>query len=157
MTRNYINTTNWQNMFPGLDLTQMNTRFIGFDKLLDMMFDENNAPPTNYPPINVVKIDDDNYKVEVAVAGFSKDEVKVTQEKNKLSIEGSQSNTDSKEDEPVYVHKGIGSRKFRRDFCLADHVLVERANITNGILEVYLHREIPEEKKPRVIEIDERK
>jgi len=124
---------------------------IGFDRTLQLL---NNAgvtqDSTNYPPYNIVKHDAENFSIELAVAGFSKDQISITKEKAVLTIEGK---SDKGEDEMVYIHKGLASRNFKRKFTLADDIKVESSEMIDGILLVYLAREIPEEDKPQTIEI----
>jgi len=103
---------------------------------------------TNYPPYNVVKVDDEHFTVEVAVAGFSKDDISVTKEKNLLIIEGK-----VEDDSKDFVHKGLASRAFKRSWTLADNVEIETAKLKDGILSVGLEKVIPEEDKPISIKI----
>jgi molecular chaperone IbpA len=109
-----------------------------------------NATTNNYPPYNVVKIDDDKIVMEFAVAGFAKDEVKITTEKNVLTIKADKTETDS---EKKYLHKGIATRKFVRSFTLPEYYEVESAGMDNGILYIDLIKNVPEEKKPKAITI----
>jgi molecular chaperone IbpA len=95
-----------------------------------------------------VKIDEENFQIEMAVAGFDKKEVSISKEKEKLIIEGEQ-DTESKE----YVHQGLASRSFKRSFTLADDIIVKGADMKNGILVVSLERIVPEEDKPQEIKI----
>jgi molecular chaperone IbpA len=111
-----------------------------------------NSPNSNgYPPYNIAQINEDEYMISLAVAGFGMDNLEITKDGNILTIEG----TSPKGDEKVnYLHKGIGGRNFRREFTLADHVEVEGANLELGMLNIHLKREIPEEMKPKKIEIN---
>lgn len=122
---------------------------IGFDRVFadfDVAFKEN----TNvYPPHNVVKLDDDSFLVELAVAGFSAEDLTIETAENSLVITGEH----AVEDEREYAHKGISARKFTRRFTLAEHVKVGEASLVNGILIIALERVIPDEKKPRTIAI----
>ena len=129
---------------------RVKTYSIGFDRMFDRLFDENVAT-TNYPPYNIVKVDDSNYTIEIAIAGFSKDEIEVETKENTLTIK-SQSRPDG-DDDKQYLHKGISNRAFTRAFTLSDDVVVKGATFENGLLNVELERIIPEEKKPRLIEI----
>ena len=108
-----------------------------------------NTHTNSYPPYNVVKIDDDKIVMEFAVAGFKKDNISVTTEKNVLSIVAEKPDTDEKE----YLHKGIAARKFSRSFVLPEYYEVESAGFEDGILYVDLIKNIPEEKKPKSISI----
>lgn len=109
-----------------------------------------NATTNNYPPYNVVKIDDDKIVMEFAVAGFAKDEVKITTEKNVLTIKADKTETET---EKKYLHKGIAARKFARSFTLPEYYEVESAGMDNGILYIDLIKNVPEEKKPKAITI----
>lgn len=102
-----------------------------------------------YPPYNVVKINDDKIVMEFAVAGFKKDEISVTTEKNVLSIKADKPETDDK----TYLHKGIAARKFIRSFNLPEYFEVESAGHEDGILYIDLVKNVPEEKKPKSIKI----
>ena len=134
-----------------LDLPSLHRATIGFDRMfeeLDRTF--TNSASQGYPPYNIVQVDEDNYRIEVAVAGFSMDDLDITHEKNNLRIEG----TSPKGDEKVnYLHKGIGGRNFRREFTLADHVVVEGATLDVGMLNIQLKRVVPEELQPKKIAI----
>lgn len=104
---------------------------------------------TSYPPYNIVKIDEDKIVMEFAVAGFKKDDISITTEKNVLSIKADKPDTDEKS----YLHKGIAARKFTRSFTLPEYFEVESAGFEDGILYIDLIRNIPEEKKPKSITI----
>ena len=123
---------------------------IGFDRTLQLL---NRADTlhdsTNYPPYNIVKHDAENFSVELAVAGFDKEDISITKEKEVLLIEGSV----DKGDELEYVHKGLASRSFKRSFTLADDLIVKGASMDKGILRVELERIGPEEDKPQEIKI----
>ena len=121
---------------------------IGFDRYFEDLERMSNHTQTNYPPYNIVKEDDENFCIELAVAGFSKKDISITKEKNVLVIEG---NID--EDSKDFVHKGLASRAFKRSFNLADLVEVKGADMKDGILHVKLVKVIPEEDKPVFIEI----
>jgi molecular chaperone IbpA len=122
---------------------------IGFDQLF-REFDLINKENTNvYPPHNVVKLDEDNFVIELAVAGFDTKELNIETLENSLVITGEKRDKDERE----YSHKGISTRKFTRRFSLAEHVHVSGASLEHGILSISLERQIPEEKKPRTIKI----
>ena len=104
---------------------------------------------TSFPPVNVIKQDDYNFTVELAVAGYKQDEIEITTERNSLKIKGKKSETD----ERVYLARGIAGRQFSRQFVLADTIVVRDAFLADGILSVKLENVIPEEQKPRKIEI----
>ena len=103
----------------------------------------------SYPPYNIIKVDEDDYTIEMAVAGFSKNDIEIVQQEQTLTIEGKK----DKEDTSNYVHRGIAARNFKHTFALADYVEVESAKFTDGILSVKIKREVPEEKKPRTITV----
>ena len=130
---------------------RVKTYSIGFDRMFDRLLDDSLVTTTNYPPYNIVKMDDTNYAIQIAVAGFGKDDIEIETKENTLSIK-------SKErgdvvDETTYLHKGISNRAFNRTFTISDDVVVKGATFENGLLNVELERIIPEEKKPRLIEI----
>ena len=135
-----------------LDLPQLHRATIGFDRLfneLDRQF-ANSPNGQGYPPYNIAQINEDEYMISLAVAGFGMDNLNITKDGKILRIEGNA----PKGDEHVnYLHKGIGGRNFRREFTLADHVEVVNAGLELGMLNVHLKRELPEELQPKTIEI----
>jgi len=139
-----------------LDIPQLHKFGIGFDTMFDelhRMHSQHLSSNTNYPPYNVVQINDDEYMISLAVAGFGLENLSVTKDKNFLIIEGKNTIKDGETTETNYLHKGISTRDFRREFKLADHVEIENAHLELGILNVHLKREIPEEQKPKSIAI----
>ena len=137
-----------------LDLPQFHRATIGFDRLFEQMHTQfANSPNGNgYPPYNIAQINEDEYMISLAVAGFGMDNLSITTDGDQLKIEG----TAPKGDEQVnYLHKGIGGRNFRREFTLADHVKVANANLELGMLNVHLVREVPEALKPKTIKIND--
>jgi molecular chaperone IbpA len=134
------------------DIPQLHKFGIGFDSLFDdlqrVMQLQGNS---NYPPHNVIKTGEHTVTIEVAVAGFAEGEIDISMEKRVLTISGSRKTEDNESFE--YLHRGISSRDFRHSFTLAEHVEVKSASIKNGILSVYLEREVPEEAKPKAIAI----
>jgi len=127
----------------------LNDRGIGFDNFLDTF--ETLTPSGGYPPYNVIKDGDDEYTIEVAVAGFTQDDLEITQDGKKLILSANKPEFEG--EEPAYLHRGISSRSFKREFALAEHVTVTGADLKDGILKVSLLRELPEEMKPRTIAI----
>lgn len=122
---------------------------VGFDKFFDEVH-QRHVHSDNYPPHNLIRESDDKFLVELAVAGFSQDEISVTVERQILSVTGTQAETET----PIeYIHRGISGRNFVRSWTLADHVEVTGASFDNGILKIALERKIPEEQKPRQIAI----
>ena len=127
---------------------------IGFDNMFDeLMRVSAQQGNTNYPPYNIVQVNEDEYMISLAVAGFGFDNLSVVKDKNFLIIEGKEYQTDSEKIVPTYLHKGISNRDFRREFQLADHVEITNAHLELGILNVHLKREVPEEAKPKTIAI----
>jgi molecular chaperone IbpA len=122
---------------------------IGFDRHFQLLEELRNSSRPSYPPYNIVRVDDDeNYIIEIAAAGFTKDDIQIVSEENRLTVKGSKGGDDAD-----YVHKGIASRNFEQTFVLADDVIINGASMTDGILIINLEREIPEAKKPKVVEI----
>ena len=138
-----------------LDLPSIHRHFVGFDNLFDEMdriFENSANKGGGYPPYNIAQINDNEYMISLAVAGFGMDNLSIEKDKNILKIEG----TAPKGDEKVnYLHKGIGGRTFRREFTLADHVDVANANLELGMLNIHLKREVPEELQPKKIKIND--
>jgi molecular chaperone IbpA len=121
---------------------------IGFDRLVNALEAASRVESIdNWPPYDIAKTDEDDYRITMAVAGFSEDELSITQEQNMLLVAG------STDENAQYLHRGIAGRSFQRRFQLADHVRVEGATLVNGLLTIDLRREIPEEMKPRRIAI----
>ena len=134
-----------------LNLPQFHKATIGFDRMFDELEKTfANAKATAYPPYNIVQINDDEFMISVAVAGFAMADLDIVKDKNILRIEGTSPESD---EEVEYLHKGIGARNFRREFTLADHVEVESASLEVGMLNIHLKREVPEELQPKQIEI----
>lgn len=123
--------------------------FIGFDSLINRLNTANTAM-TNYPPYNIVRTDDNSYVIELAVAGFSESELDITVHGGTLVVKGE---TLPKEKEPKYLHRGIAARNFNRSFTLADTIEVVGAQVYNGMLQIRLENHVPEERKPRKIQI----
>jgi len=134
-----------------LNLPDFARATVGFDRMFDELERSfANSASQGYPPYNIVQINDDEYMISRAVAGFGMDNLEITKDKNVLRVEG----TSPKGGEEVnYLHKGIGGRNFRREFTLADHVEVENAGLELGMLNIHLKREVPEELQPKKISI----
>ena len=123
---------------------------VGFDRLVDLMDQAARADAsTTWPPYNIEKVADDAYRITLAVAGFSADEIELIQNANALLVSG-QKKADG---ERQFLHRGIAARQFRQTFNLADHVKVTGASLENGLLTIDLVREVPEAFKPRRIPI----
>jgi len=139
--------------YAALDPTRINTFSIGFDRMFDSLTSASGyTQQTNYPPYNIIKKSDTEFLIEVAIAGFSKDDVEVRMAENRLNI-SSIDLKNSETDNTEYLHKGISARSFKRAFTLSDDVVVKEANMENGILSIAMERVIPEDKKPRTIKI----
>ena len=136
------------------DIPSIHKFGIGFDNMFDeLMRVSAQQSSTNYPPYNIVQINEDEYTISLAVAGFGLDNLSVTKDKNFLIVEGKEYQSDSEKIVPNYLHKGISNRDFRREFQLADHVEISNAHLELGILSIHLRREVPEEAKPKTIAI----
>jgi molecular chaperone IbpA len=132
------------------DLAPLYRSTVGFDRLFDMLSDGFEAAP-GYPPYNIERTGENDYRITVAVAGFGENELSLEAKENTLTIKGEKQQSEEKKDEVLY--QGIAARAFERVFQLADHVQVKGAALENGLLHVDLVREIPEAKKPRQIPI----
>ena len=121
--------------------------FIGWDRhFQDLEKVMHNS--TNYPPYNLVEVSEDTYMIELALAGFKKEDISIEQEKNVLTIKGF-----SEEDENKYIHKGIGARAFTRTFSLSEYMNVAGVAMENGVLRVIVVKLVPEEARPKTFEI----
>jgi molecular chaperone IbpA len=112
-----------------------------------------NQVSTNYPPFNILKWNEDQYEIQIAITGFEKEEIRVEVERNQLSVFG-----ESKEmslGDAMYLHRGLATRDFEKTFTLAEHMEVKVAEIRNGMLRIQLFRNVPESEKPRIIDIVE--
>jgi molecular chaperone IbpA len=124
---------------------------VGFDRLFDLMNESSHwSGDDSYPPYNIERADEDHYRISLALAGFSPDEITITAEQNVLNVEGSKAQKAQTE----YLYQGISSRPFRRVFNLADYVQVKGAAFEDGLLRIDLVREVPEAMKPRRIAIN---
>ncbi|NNE81766.1 MAG: Hsp20 family protein [Silicimonas sp.] len=134
------------------DLAPLYRATVGFDQMADMMdriLTDTSATPS-YPPYNIEKTADDAWRISIAVAGFSEDDLSVEVRENALIVSAKKTEDT---DERTYLHRGIANRAFERRFALADHVRVSGASHVNGMLNIDLVREVPEALKPRRIEI----
>lgn len=121
---------------------------VGFDRLLTLLETAEGAP--GYPPYNIERSDEHNYRVTIAVAGFAENDLGVEVKDNVLTVTGKREESGK----PAYLHQGIAGRAFERQFQLAEHVVVKGARLENGLLHIDLERIVPEEKKPRRITIN---
>lgn len=139
------------NLFPNLEAWS-----VGFDRewrLLDELQNSFMGGTSSYPPYNIKQLSEDRYEIELAVAGFSKSELQLELNNNQLSVEGSKASQQGDSDSN-FIYRGIAARQFRQTFALADHVKVTGSELKDGILKISLERDLPEEKKPRIIEIN---
>lgn len=136
----------------------LNRALIGFDQMFDQMERRfANSVSNNYPPHNILKTGENQYEIQIAVTGFEKSEVAVTIEDNVLIIKGEKVEPviiDGQE-APIYLHRGLATRDFCKEFPLAEHIEVTGAETKNGMLTVKLVRNVPESAKPKVIDIVE--
>jgi len=132
------------------DLSPLFRTAIGFDRLANALESANRADAGGYPPYNIETTGDDQYRITLAVAGFSADEIEIETQQNVLKI-GGRKNADVADRK--YLHRGIANRNFERTYQLADYVRVNGAELKDGLLHVDLVREVPEAMKPRRIEI----
>ncbi|WP_414830495.1 Hsp20 family protein [Alteromonas sp. H39] len=141
-----------------IDLSPLYRSFIGSDHLASLVDAATRAEKqSSYPPYNIELLGEDKYRVTMAVAGFSKDDVTIEVQENTLTVTGKKAD-DEKEatEERKFLHKGISERNFERKFQLGDHVKVLAADMEHGLLHIDMERVIPEAKKPRQIEIGSR-
>ena len=127
---------------------------VGFDRLFDML--ENSSfgnGGENYPPFDLIKTGENDYRIELAVAGFKPDEIDITAQQNVLIVSGSKKEEQGDTKSGEYIYRGIANRSFERRFALADHIQVTGADLKDGMLQIELVREIPEAMKPRKISV----
>jgi molecular chaperone IbpA len=122
--------------------------FLGFGDQF-VRWETNKKTTSSFPPYNVKKVDEDNYVVELAVAGYDRDDIDVTVDKDTLIIKSERENDDKSD----YLHKGIAGRNFTQTFTLGEYMIVKSALLENGLLSVKIEREVPEEAKPRQIKV----
>ena len=135
------------------DFTPYRRSTVGFDRLFDML--ESSArqqSSENYPPFNLERVADDRYRITLAVAGFKQEEIEITAQQNLLQVKGKKAETEG-QDRASFLHLGIANRSFERRFELADFIVVEGADLSDGLLTIELVREVPEAMKPRNIAI----
>ena len=137
-------------MRSAFDFAPFRRSTIGFDRLFDLLENDSGLQASDgYPPFDLIRLDDNRFRINLAVAGFNRDQIDITAQQNQLVVSGKRG-----DDEGVhFVHRGIATRSFERRFGLADHVTVKDADLRDGLLQIDLVREIPEAMKPRKIEI----
>ena len=145
-----LSTTNWNNFVSAFP--QVESRLIGFDRVFDAvhrLHTIEGGQSNSFPPYNIKKLDDENYEITLALAGFKKSELSVVVEDGNLIVKGEQAETSKSE----FLHKGIAERNFTRSWALADEVKVSGSKLEDGVLTISLVHEIPEDKKPIEIKI----
>jgi len=140
------------NIFDHFDRNMFTPYAVGFDRVFDQLqtYATNNVTSTGFPPYNIRKDEEYLYTIEMAVAGFSKEDLEAELKEGVLTV---RSKTDQEEGE--YLHRGIAKRAFTRSFTISDDMIVKGADLVNGMLTISLERIVPEEKKSRMIEIDQ--
>jgi len=137
-----------------IDLTPLYRTMVGFDRMANMIDSASRLDGAQgYPPYNIERVADDEFAIEIAVAGFADDELDIETKDGLLTVAGRKASPDEDAADREFLHRGIAERGFLRRFQLADHVIVTGAELRNGLLRVELLRELPEAKKPRKIEI----
>ncbi len=139
-------------MRTAFDFAPFRRSTVGFDRLFDMLENTGSQTQENYPPFDLIKTGDNDYRIELAVAGFKSDEIEITAQQNVLLVSGRKSDEDGNKSAD-YIYRGIANRSFERRFALADHIQVRGADLKDGVLAIELVREIPEAMKPRKINI----
>ena len=145
MTRNQL--INWEPFKPFS---------VGFDNLFDdfdRIYKFNSDSINHYPPYNIRKINDTDYVIELAIAGFGKKDIEVKSQENTLTIKSKDKKEEVLEKDESVLHRGISQRSFKRSFTIAEDVVVKGADLKDGLLSVKLERIIPDEKKPKIIDI----
>ena len=140
------------------DALTNDTRILGFEPTFQRLERVVNQPRNDsFPPHNIVySKDTESFKVELALAGYAQEDINITLQEQVLTVETKELET-SKNDEANYIHQGIAQRKFRKQFTLGEFLVVEGADFTNGLLTITINKELPEEKKPKTIEINSKK
>ena len=133
------------------NFNQLTPYAVGYDRIFDHLnnYLSNNVTSTGFPPYNISKGGDYNYVIEMALAGFSKKDIEIEVADGTLTIRSTKENEESEDT----LHRGISYRKFNRKFTIADDIIVNDASLDNGMLQINLERIVPEEKKPRLIEV----
>ena len=137
------------------NLNQLTPYAVGFDRVFDQLntYARNNATSTGFPPYNIRKGGDYTYAIEMALAGFSKDDIEIEVAEGLLTVRSVKENDETNEEYDSKIYRGISYRKFNRKFTLADDIVVNDASLENGMLKIDLERIVPDAKKPRIIEV----
>ena len=137
-----------------IDLTPLYRSSVGFDRMASLLDAMASEVGSGYPPYNIEKTGDHDYRITLAVAGFTEDEISIETRDGELVIAGGKNEEAKTVDDTTMLYRGIAERSFQRRFKLADHVKATRASLENGLLHVDLVREVPEALKPRRLEIE---
>ncbi len=136
-----------------LDFTPYRRTTVGFDHLFDLLESQARSNSSdNYPPFNIARSSEDNYRITLAIAGFRPEDIEITAQQNLLTVQGKK--REETQEATEMLHVGIANRGFERRFELADHVRVERADLADGLLVIDLVREVPEAMKPKKIAVN---
>ena len=136
------------------DLSPLYRSAVGFDRLANLLDNAaRSSQDSGYPPYNIETLGENAYRIEIAVAGFTPDELNIEVKENLLTVTGRKSANDDVVPQKTYLHRGLAERDFERRFQLADYVVVTDANLVNGLLTITLKRQLPEALKPRRVEI----
>jgi molecular chaperone IbpA len=134
-----------------MNIGDLHKMFLGFDRIDPDFF--SNTPITGYPRYNVLKVGEQGYRVEVAIPGWNKDDIEITLHKSELRIEGTQKQEAAENEE--FIYKGLSGKTFARVFKVGPNIKLDKAFMKNGLLCIELYDEVPEEAKPRIVEIHE--
>ena len=134
------------------DLTPLYRSTVGFDRLARMLDEASSFEAPSYPPYNIERLSEDEYRITMAVAGFAPEDIAIEVKGSALTVSGKKA--EKTETKTEFLHQGIASRAFERRFQLADHVQVQGAGMENGLLHISLKREVPEALKPRTIPVN---
>jgi len=137
------------------NLNQLTPYAVGFDRVFDQLntYARNNATSTGFPPYNIRKGGDYTYAIEMALAGFSKNDIEIEVAEGLLTVRSVKEDNETNEEYDSKIYRGISYRKFNRKFTLADDIVVNDASLENGMLKIDLERIVPDAKKPRIIEV----
>ena len=136
-----------------LDPSRINTYSIGFDRMFNTLLEKNHQAAVGYPPYNIQQTEDFKYEIEMALAGFDKKDIEIEVAEGVLTVKSIKDKDKGTTDEHT-LYKGISQRNFTKKFTLADDIVVDSAELKNGMLTISLERIVPEEKKPQLIQIN---
>ncbi len=136
------------------DLSPLFRSSVGYDGMARMLNNMTQEPAPSYPPYNIERLDEDGYRITMAVAGFGENDLNIEVKENQLTISGKVVRDEEESKDRQYLHRGIAERAFERRFSLADHVKVIGADLENGLLHIDIVQEVPEAKKPRIIPVN---